>query len=207
MVCLEYAAIVICCSAQVDDVKVSSKLYHTKHFSAPWRCGSSSTSDSTETSIRQPCCISLSLLTVDTTNSSGCPFRSRLDINEESTSVISDPESSIAYVVTNFPRFPKRWEKIACAVRHNRIAITVEYGCVSLRMRFFSQNFGTIKRILPGSSSPSHREGPGTEVENVCCSYKSPKTGHTPANSGVRLAEVLSTSTIVIKRVLCRFQK
>ena len=52
-------------------------------------------------------------------------------------------------------------------MRHNRIAIicnTVEYGCVSLRMRFFSQNFGTIKRILPGSSSPSHREGPGTEV-------------------------------------------
>ena len=41
---------------------------------------------------------------------------------------------------------------------------TVEYGCVSLRMRFFPQNFGTIKRILPGSSSPSHREGPGTEV-------------------------------------------
>ena len=41
---------------------------------------------------------------------------------------------------------------------------TVEYGCVSLRMRSFSQNFGTIKRILPGSSSPSHREGPGIEV-------------------------------------------
>ena len=41
---------------------------------------------------------------------------------------------------------------------------TVEYGCVSLRMRFFSQNFGTIKRILPGSSSPSHREGPRIEV-------------------------------------------
>ena len=41
---------------------------------------------------------------------------------------------------------------------------TVEYGCVSLRMRFFSQNFGTIKRILPGSSSLSHREGPGIEV-------------------------------------------
>ena len=58
--------------------------------------------------------------------------------------------------------------KIACAVRHNCIAIsdcnTVEYGCVSLRMRFFSQNFGTMKRILPGSSSPSHREGPGIEV-------------------------------------------
>ena len=49
-------------------------------------------------------------------------------------------------------------------MRHNRIAITVQYGCVSLRMRFFSQNFGTIKRILPGSSSPSHREGPGIEV-------------------------------------------
>ena len=42
---------------------------------------------------------------------------------------------------------------------------TVEYGCVSLRMRFFPQNFGTMKRILPGSSSPSHREGPGIEVE------------------------------------------
>ena len=41
---------------------------------------------------------------------------------------------------------------------------TVEYGCVSLRMGFFSQNFGTIKRILPGSSPPSHREGPGVEV-------------------------------------------
>ena len=42
--------------------------------------------------------------------------------------------------------------KIACAVRHNRIAITVEYGCVALRMRY----------RLP--SLPSHREGPGTEV-------------------------------------------
>ena len=45
-----------------------------------------------------------------------------------------------------------------------RYCNTFEYGCVSLRMRFFPQNFGTIKRILPGSSSPSHREGPGTEV-------------------------------------------
>ena len=35
---------------------------------------------------------------------------------------------------------------------------------VALRMRFFLQNFGTIKRILPGSSSPSYPEGPGTEV-------------------------------------------
>ena len=42
---------------------------------------------------------------------------------------------------------------------------TVEYGCVSLPMRFFPQNFGTIKRILPGSSSPSHSEGPGIEVK------------------------------------------
>ena len=42
---------------------------------------------------------------------------------------------------------------------------TVEYGCVSLRMRFVSQNFGTIKRILPESSSSSHREGPGIEAE------------------------------------------
>ena len=40
----------------------------------------------------------------------------------------------------------------------------MQYGCVALRIRFFSQNFGTIKWILPGSSSPSHREGPGTEV-------------------------------------------
>ena len=63
--------------------------------------------------------------------------------------------------VLSFQNFGK---KIACAVRHNRIAIAVEYGCVSLRMRFFSQNFGTIKRILPGSSSLSHREGPGTKV-------------------------------------------
>ena len=40
----------------------------------------------------------------------------------------------------------------------------VEYGCVELRMRFFPQNFGTIKRILPGSLSPSHREDPGIEI-------------------------------------------
>ena len=41
----------------------------------------------------------------------------------------------------------------------------LQYGCVALRMRFFSQNFGTIKLVLPGSSSPSHRKGPGTEVD------------------------------------------
>ena len=56
-------------------------------------------------------------------------------------------------------------------MRHNRIAITAEYGCVALRMRFFPQNFGTIKRILPGSLSPSHREGPGTEVDLDCDSH------------------------------------
>ena len=47
--------------------------------------------------------------------------------------------------VLSFQNFGK---KIACAVRHNRIAIAVEYGCVSLRMRFFSQNFGTIKPLI-----------------------------------------------------------
>ena len=50
-------------------------------------------------------------------------------------------------------------------MRHNRIQPLLQYGCagcVALRMRFFPQNFGTIKRILPGFSSPSHREGPGT---------------------------------------------
>ena len=41
----------------------------------------------------------------------------------------------------------------------------LQYRCIALRMRFFSQHFGTIKWILPGSSSPSHREGPGTEIE------------------------------------------
>ena len=40
----------------------------------------------------------------------------------------------------------------------------LQYGCVALRMRFFPQNFGTIIGILPGSSSSSHREGPGIEV-------------------------------------------
>ena len=45
------------------------------------------------------------------------------------------------------------------------MAVLGHHSCVSLRMRFFSQNFGIVKRILPGSSSPSHREGPGTEVE------------------------------------------
>ena len=31
----------------------------------------------------------------------------------------------------------------------------------------FSPKFETIKRILPGSSSPSHREGLGTEVDII----------------------------------------
>ena len=59
---------------------------------------------------------------------------------------------------------PKFWEKSRMRSAAQPYCNTVEYGCVSLRMRFFSQNFGTIKRILPGSSSPSHREDPGIEV-------------------------------------------
>ena len=51
-------------------------------------------------------------------------------------------------------------EKIACAVRHNRIQPLLQYGCI-----------GTIKRNLPGSSSPSHREGPGTEVESWAAAH------------------------------------
>ena len=43
-----------------------------------------------------------------------------------------------------------------------------EYGCVALRMRFFPQNFGTIKRILPGSSSPSHR---GSGDQSLHCDW------------------------------------
>ena len=59
-----------------------------------------------------------------------------------------------------------------------RYCNTFEYGCVSLRMRFFSQNFGTIKRILPGSSSPSHREGSGIEVAENIASYASAIHNH-----------------------------
>ena len=67
--------------------------------------------------------------------------------------------------VLSFQNFGK---KIACAVRHNRIAITVEYGCVSLRMRFFPQNLGTIKRILPGLR-PQHVLFP--TINNNCKLY------------------------------------
>ena len=49
----------------------------------------------------------------------------------------------------------------------HRIKTVLQYGCVALRMRFFPQNFGTMKLILPGSSSPSHREGPGIEVDKA----------------------------------------
>ena len=88
--------------------------------------------------------------------------RSHRDIQPRSQGLRGETVTkTLVKFVLSFQNFGK---KIACAVRHNRIAITVEYGCVSLRMRFFPQNFGTIKRILPGSSSPSHREGPGTEV-------------------------------------------
>ena len=47
--------------------------------------------------------------------------------------------------ILSFQNFGK---KIACTVRHNRIAI----------------HLNAIKRILQGSSSPSRREGPGIEV-------------------------------------------
>ena len=60
-------------------------------------------------------------------------------------------------------------EKIACAVRHNRIAIQLNTVVSHCACDFF-QNFGTIKRILPGSSSPSHREGPGIEVGSLVTS-------------------------------------
>ena len=66
-------------------------------------------------------------------------------------------------------------------MRHNRIQPLLQNGCVALRMRFFSQNFGTIKRILPGSSSPSHREGPGTEVVHSYISNIS-KANRTPGD-------------------------
>ena len=44
---------------------------------------------------------------------------------------------------------PKFWEKSRMRSATQPYCSAVEYGCVSLRMRFFSQNFGTIKRILP----------------------------------------------------------
>ena len=61
---------------------------------------------------------------------------------------------------------PKFWKKSRMRSATQPYCNTVEYGCVPLRMRFFSLNFGTIKRILPGSSSPSHRERSGIEVGN-----------------------------------------
>ena len=66
---------------------------------------------------------------------------------------MSDP-GKIHFIV------PKFWEKNRMRSATQPYCNMVEYGCVSLRMRFF----GTIKRILPGSSSPSLREGPGIEV-------------------------------------------
>ena len=72
--------------------------------------------------------------------------------------------------VLSFQNFGK---KIACAVRHNRIQLYCNTVVSHCACDFFSQNFGTIKWILPGSSSPSHHEGPGTEfgvVPVVCWS-------------------------------------
>ena len=59
---------------------------------------------------------------------------------------------------------PKFWEKNRMRSETQPYSTVLQYGCVALRMRLFPQNFGTIKWILPGSSSPSHREGPGIEV-------------------------------------------
>ena len=89
-------------------------------------------------------------------------------------------------------------EKIACAVRHNRIQPLLQYRCVALRMRLFSQNFGTIKRILPGSSSPSHREGPGTEVEELLALY-----GEQWRIMTNTLTNTMTNTYVVI---FCRFQ-
>ena len=81
------------------------------------------------------------------------PGPSRWDVDE-------DP-GKIRFIV------PKFWEKNRMRSEtqpYSTVVTVLQYGCVALRMRFFSQNFGTIKWILPGSSSPSHHEGPGTEV-------------------------------------------
>ena len=59
---------------------------------------------------------------------------------------------------------PKFWGKNRMRSETQPYSTVLQYGCVALRIRFFLQNFGTIKWILPGSSSPSHREGPRTEV-------------------------------------------
>ena len=60
---------------------------------------------------------------------------------------------------------PKFWEKNCMRSEPQPYSTVLQYGCVALRMWFFPQNFRTIKWILPGSSSPSHREGPETEVD------------------------------------------
>ena len=56
---------------------------------------------------------------------------------------------------------PKFWEKSRMRSATQPYCSAVEYGCVSLRMRFFSQNFGTIKPY------EFYREGPGIEVALV----------------------------------------
>ena len=66
---------------------------------------------------------------------------------------------------------PKFWERNRMRSETQPYSTVLQYGCVALRMWLFSQNFGTIKWILPGSSSPSHREGPGTEVAAIYVSY------------------------------------
>ena len=40
---------------------------------------------------------------------------------------------------------PKFWEKNRMRSETQPYSTVLQYGCVALRMRFFSQNFGTIK--------------------------------------------------------------
>ena len=101
----------------------------------------------------------------DNTPCNGCPAISIVQFQFSLTNTRSrrgesgdeDP-GKIHFIV------PKFWEKNRMRSETQPYCNTVEKGCFLLRMRFFPQNFGTIKRILPGSSSPSYREDPGTEV-------------------------------------------
>ena len=100
------------------------------------------------------------------------PFGESKMLLSESKSPFGENKSKMLFRESRMP-FGKSKSQMPFS-KSKTIAITVEYGCVSLRMRFFSQNFGTIKRILPGSSSPSHREGPGTEVGADPISFPEP---------------------------------
>ena len=70
-----------------------------------------------------------------------CYILSTFQINKQPRSQGLRGETVTKTLVKFILSFQNFGEKIACAVRHNRIAIsdcnTVEYGCVALRMRFF----------------------------------------------------------------------